>query len=73
MTTDGPHYLTAEMIAAELGVHIQTVQRYFREGGLPGRKLGKQWTTTRTALDTWVAAGNQPDDGPAALPPLETK
>lgn len=49
-----PAYLTSEAIAAELGVHVQTVQRYFREDGLPGRKIGKSWTTTRAALDAWL-------------------
>lgn len=51
-------YLTAEQIAAELGVHPQTIQRAFRTGGLPGRKVGKSWRTTRAALDTWIAGGN---------------
>lgn len=59
MTNDpGPaSYLTADQIADELHVHKQTVQRYFRECGLPGRKIGNTWTTTRAALDAWVLGG----------------
>ena len=73
MTDEPPRYLTAEDVAAELGVHIQTAQAYFRTGGLPGRKIGKHWTTTRDALDRWVEAGNTPDDHGGELPPLERK
>lgn len=55
-----PEYVTAEQIAAELGVHPQTAQRYFREGGLPGRKIGKSWTTTRDAFAAWLVGGSPP-------------
>lgn len=65
-------YLTAEQIADELGVNIQTIRTAFRDGSLPGRKLGHGWKTTRTALDEWLLAGNQTPTAPA-LPPLEHK
>ena len=79
-----PEYLTAEQIAAELDVHVQTVQKYFRDGVLPGRKIGKHWRTTRDAFNTWLTAapvpGPVPTDHPAASvpvgdtpPPLERK
>lgn len=74
-----PEYLTAEQIAAELGVHIQTVQRWFRTGSLPGRKITRSWTTTRDAFDRWML-GQPPagaDKGYGPEPPtgldLETK
>lgn len=51
---DGDRYVTSSQIAAELGVHVQTVQKYFREDGLPGRKVGKEWRTTRAAFDRWL-------------------
>lgn len=65
MTEDAPgpagtDYITAEQIAAELGVHPQTAQRYFREGGLPGRKIGKSWTTTRAAFTEWLTGPSRP-------------
>lgn len=47
-------YLTADDVAAELDVHVQTVLRHFREGSLPGRKVGRGWRTTRAALNAWV-------------------
>lgn len=53
-------YVTAQQIALELGVHLQTAQRYFSEQGLPGRKIGKKWTTTRAAFDQWLTSGPRP-------------
>ena len=64
-----PEYLNADQIAAELGVHVQTVQRAFRTGSLPGRKVGKAWRTTRVAFEHWLAGGPVPvplDDTTAA-------
>ncbi len=69
MSSDS-HYLTAEQISAELGVHLQTVQKYFRDGGLPGRKVGNHWQTTRAALDRWIEGGNA-NDPASAFPALE--
>lgn len=68
-------YLTADDIAAELGIHVQTVQRYFREGLIPGRKLGKQWRTTRAAFDAWLTGGPVPTplEGTASGIELEVK
>ena len=81
--TDAPgtEYVSSDQIADELGVHPQTVQRYFREHGLPGRKIGKSWRTTRTALNEWLtggppataAAGLAGIERPTGLPDLETK
>lgn len=76
MPNDSTPYVTATQISLELGVHVQSVQKYFREDGLPGRKVGGEWKTTRAALDAWLISGNapQPDVAPGlALPPLETK
>lgn len=75
--TGAPEYVTAEQIAAELGVHPQTAQRYFREEGLPGRKIGKSWTTTRAAFTEWLTGGGGKaaplEQSASALPPLEIK
>jgi predicted DNA-binding transcriptional regulator YafY len=75
MTDAAPEYVTAEQIAAELGVHPQTAQRYFREQGLPGRKIGKSWTTTRAAFTEWLTGGHGNRPAPLEQPavPLETK
>ena len=77
-------YVNADHIATTLGVHPQTAQRYFREGGLPGRKIGHNWWTTRDAFDRWLTGTNPTpvsdiftrtatDSGPDGLGPLETK
>lgn len=58
--TSAPEYLTAQQIADELGVHVQTVQSYFRDGAIPGRKIGKSWRTTRSAFDSWLTGGPCP-------------
>lgn len=69
--------ITAEWIAEHLGVSIHTIRRHFRTGSLPGRKVGKSWTTTREALDRWLTSGNAPErdlESPESrLAPLETK
>lgn len=76
-TPAGGGYLTAAQIAAELGVHEQTAQRYFREEGLPGRKIGHSWRTTRDAFDRWLTGAPPADADPTALEtspvPLEHK
>ena len=64
MDTAEPRYLTADQIATELGVDVQTVQRLFRDGDLPGRKIGRGWRANRTDLDAWIRAGNQTQPGP---------
>lgn len=58
--TPAPEYLTAEQIATELGCHVQTIQGYFRDGAIPGRKIGKSWRTTRSAFDKWLTGGPVP-------------
>lgn len=71
MTADTSPYLTSSQIALELGVHEQTAQRYFRSGGLPGRKIGHSWMTTRAALDAWLTATTGDPTDPAGQ--LETQ
>ena len=39
-----------EDIADFLGVHRASVQTFFREGRLSGRKLGRRWYTTEEEL-----------------------
>lgn len=69
-------YLTAEQIAAELRVDVNTVRRHFRSGGLPGRKVGHGWVTTRAALDSWLTgpgAGSSALDVQHTDPQIESK
>ncbi len=46
--------------AAFLRVNRDTVIREARAGRLPGRRIGKEWRFSRTALLEWLARG--PDD-----------
>lgn len=68
-------YVTAAQISAELGIHSQTIQSYFRSGSLPGRKVGGNWTTTRAAFDAWLTGGGANGNGDLERPvvELETK
>ena len=50
--------LTVEEVAAELGLHYDTVRRLLIAGHLPGYKAGlRQWRVQRTELDKFKAGG----------------
>ena len=69
MDTAEPRYLTADQIATELGVDVQTVQRLFRDGDLPGRKIGRGWRANRTAACSSDSA-DLPGSGAASPSPV---
>jgi len=54
--------LNVHGIAALLDVSTDTVYELLLSGELPGRKVGRQWRTTRNAVMRWLeetmAAGN---------------
>lgn len=66
-------YLDTDEIAAMLKVHRTTVLRHFREGTLPGRKIGHHWRTTRRALDDFVEGHNPVTGATRGGAPIETK
>ena len=45
-----------------LRVSAETVIREARAGRLPGRRLGKEWRFSRTALLDWLAGGPGVED-----------
>ena len=45
-----------------LRVSAETVIREARAGRLPGRRLGKEWRFSRTALLNWLAGGPGVED-----------
>ncbi len=50
--------LTVSQVAAELGLHYDTVRRLLISGHLPGYKADrKQWRVTRAALDSFKSSG----------------
>ena len=52
------HLLTPTQAADVLGVHVDTLKRWAREGKVVGVRLpGGHWKFTRADLDTFIAAG----------------
>ncbi|MGI4788811.1 MAG: helix-turn-helix domain-containing protein [Janthinobacterium lividum] len=50
--------LTPEEVAAELGLHRESVYRLLRAGVLPGYKVGlRQWRIPRAELQAYKEAG----------------
>jgi excisionase family DNA binding protein len=50
-----PEVLTVEMVAELLRVDPEAVRALAREGGLPARKIGREWRFSRTAVLRWLA------------------
>lgn len=53
MTSD----LSVEDVAAEVGMHPETIRRLLMAGEMPGYKAGRHWRITRAALDGFKASG----------------
>ena len=51
---------TPEEVARQLGLHVKTVRRYIREGGLDAVRVGKRYRVTRQSLEAF--AGISLDD-----------
>ena len=49
-----PDILDVHGIAALLTVSTDTVYELLKSGELPGRKVGKKWITTRSAVMRWI-------------------
>ena len=58
-----PHkeVLTIEEAAALLGVSVKTFNKVLHSENIPGRKIGREWKFSRTALIQWVGAGRSGD------------
>jgi excisionase family DNA binding protein len=50
-------YMTAKL----LSVSPDTVYDLFKKGELPGRKAGRKWLTTRTAVLRWIENSAEED------------
>lgn len=55
--------LTVEEVAELLKIQPATVRKLFRAGELPGRKVGRDWRTTREALESYMNPA-QKKEGP---------
>ena len=49
-----PEVLDVHMTAQFLTVSADTVYDLFHRGDLPGRKVGRKWLTTKTAVLRWL-------------------
>lgn len=49
-----PEVLNVHMTAQFLTVSADTVYDLFQRGDLPGRKVGRKWLTTKTAVLRWL-------------------
>jgi excisionase family DNA binding protein len=53
--------LDVHMTAEFLTVSPDTVYDLFKKGELPGRKVGRKWLTTRTAVLRWIEHSAEED------------
>lgn len=58
-------WLSADDIAAHLGVTKETVYAWISEKGLPAHKVGRLWKFQTNEVDEWVRNGSaaSSDDG----------
>lgn len=50
-------WLSADDIAAHLGVTKDTVYAWIAEKGMPAHKVGRLWKFQTTEIDEWVRSG----------------
>lgn len=51
-------WVSADGIAAHLGVTKDTVYTWIAERGLPAHKIGRLWKFQADEVDDWVRVGN---------------
>lgn len=56
-----PDILDVEMAAKFLTVSMDTVYSLFQNRELPGRKVGRKWVTTKTAVLRWIETSSADD------------
>jgi excisionase family DNA binding protein len=47
--------MTPREAAEYLSVHVRTLYRLAKNGGIPGRKVGGSWRFKKDALDDWLS------------------
>ncbi|WP_242086621.1 helix-turn-helix domain-containing protein [Microbacterium lacticum] len=58
-------WLSAEQIAAHLGVTKDTVYLWIAEKSMPANRVGRLWKFQTSEVDEWVRSGRAGDDGGA--------
>ncbi|MEI6414053.1 MAG: DNA cytosine methyltransferase [Pseudomonadota bacterium] len=71
-----PESISTREASARLGVSEQRVRTLLRSGAIEGRQLGKQWLTTKAAVEIYLCAGatQPPEDRyrvPGTLPEIK--
>lgn len=46
--------ITPKEAAKYLGLHLLTIYRLIKKGGLPAFKIGGQWRFKKDLLDNWI-------------------
>ncbi len=62
-----PDVLDVGGIAALLGISTDTVYDLLKSGELPGRKVGRTWRTTRSAVLRWMEESVQAETAQRAF------
>jgi len=53
--------LNIDEAAAFLGVSVKTFNKVLHSEGIPGRKIGREWKFSRSALVAWIGSGKSAD------------
>ena len=59
-------WLSADDIAAHLGVTKDTVYAWIAEKGMPAHKVGRLWKFQASEVDEWVRSGSAASSGEGA-------
>jgi excisionase family DNA binding protein len=59
--TSAREILTIDEAAAFLGVSVKTFNKVLHSEGIPGRKIGREWKFSRSALIAWIGNGKSAD------------
>lgn len=62
-TNDVPDILDVKEAAALLRVHSNTIYQLASVGQVPCRRVGRQYRFSRAALERWLEAQDEADDG----------
>jgi excisionase family DNA binding protein len=63
-------WLSADDIAAHLGVSKDTVYAWIAEKGMPAHKIGRLWKFQASEVDEWVRSGSTASTGDDLAPDL---
>lgn len=56
--------MNLEEVMEYLRIGRNAALRLFQSGAIGGRKAGREWRTSRAAIDRWLEGGGNPEDKP---------